>query len=151
MTTRGFSLLETIMYISLFGVLMSGVLVAVNQLLDAGMHTIHSVAIQEEGLFINRKLSWALAGATNVKASDAKTLVITRPDLGEQSPVTITEAGGEMRLARGSAAPLALTTAELIVASTTISVTDASAGIPAAVRVSYEIEGVPFVFRTYLH
>ena len=151
MTSRGFTLLETIIYIALFGVLMSGVLVAVYQLIDGGIRNMQSVAVQEEGLFINRKISWALSGATTVTAPDAKTLIIVRPDLGAQSPLTITEQAGEMRLARSTAAPLPLTTAELMVADTNITVVPAGAGIPASVRVSYTVEGVPFVFKTYLH
>lgn len=149
--SRGFTLLETIIYLGLFGVLMSGALVAVYQLIDGGVHNMKAVAIQEEGLFVNRKISWALSGATAVATPDAKTLVITRPDLGAQSPLTITESVGEMRIARGGAAPLPLTTAEMKVTDTVFSVLPAAAGIPPAVRVSYEIEGVPFVFKTYLH
>jgi type II secretory pathway pseudopilin PulG len=151
MTPRGFTLLETIIYIGLFGILMSGVLVAVYQLIDGGVHNAHSVAIQEEGLFINRKMSWALSGASAVNAPDAKTLEITRPDLGAQSPIRISEDSGMMRLARGSAAPLPLTTSELVVSSTTITIIPSTGGIPASVRVSYQVEGVPFVFKSYLH
>lgn len=151
MTSRGFTLLETIIYIGLFGVLMSGVLVAVYQLIDGGVHNMQRVAIQEEGLFINRKISWALAGATGVTAPDAKTLVITRPDLGAQSPLTITEQSGEMRLERGTAAPLPLSTSELVVSSTSVTIVPTAAGVPTSVRVSYQIEGIPFVFKTYLH
>jgi hypothetical protein len=130
---------------------MSGVLVAVYQLIDGGVHNMQSVSIQEEGLFINRKISWALAGATGVTVPTAATLVITRPDLGAQSPITITEQSGEMRLERGTAASLPLTTSELVVASTTFTVVPAQSGIPASVRVFYTIDGVPFVFKTYLH
>jgi hypothetical protein len=135
----------------LFGVLMSGVLVAVYQLMDGGVYNMQSVAVQEEGLFVNRKISWALAGATAVTAPDAKTLVITRPDLGAQSPLRITEASGEIRIARGSAAPQPLTTAEYTVSDTVVTVIPAQGGIPPQVRVSYQIAGVPFVFKTYLH
>ena len=96
-------------------------------------------------------MSWALSGATAVSAPNAGTLVITRPELGAQSPLMITETVGEMRIARGGAAPQPLTTADMKVTSTTFTVVPAAAGIPASVRVSYEIEGVPFVFKTYLH
>ena len=150
MKNRGFTLLETIMYIGLFGVLMSGALVAVYQLIDGGVHNMHSVAVEEEGLFVNRKMNWALKGATAVTAPDSKTLVITRPDLGAQSPLTITEQSGEMLLTRGVAAPLPLTTSELKVTSTSVSSVPAGGGIPASVRVYYAIDGVPFVFKTYV-
>jgi len=151
MKNRGVTLLETIIYLGLFGVLMSGALVTVYQLLHAGTHTMERIAVQEEGLFINRKLSWAFAGATAVSAPDTKTLLITRPDLGEQSPLTITEQTGALLLARGGAAPVPLTTSELVVSSTSVTVEPAQSGIPALVRVSYAVDGQLFQFMTYLH
>ena len=150
MNIPGFSLLETIMYIALFGVLMSGALVAVYQLVASGEANLHKVAIQEEGLFINRKISWALSGATAVVAPDAKTLVITRPDLGAQSPLTFREQSGVLQLARAGSAPLSLTTAQLVVSSTTVTVVPAQAGVPSSVRVMYRIDGVPFTILMYL-
>ena len=78
-------------------------------------------------------------------------LVITRPDLGAASPLTFTEAAGEMRLTRGGAAPLPLTTAELVVSSTSIMIVPAAFGMPTSVQVMYKIADVPFVFKTYLH
>lgn len=147
---RGFTLLETVIYIALFSILMSGVLVTLFQLLDAGTMNRTAVAVQEEGTFVNRKINWALAGATAVNVPNTKTLTITRPDLGAQSPLQITESAGEMRISRGGATPVPLTTSEFEVADTEISVIPPASGVPTAVRVSYTIEGTPFVFITYL-
>jgi hypothetical protein len=124
--------------------------VAVYQLVSSGNASLHKVAIQEEGLFINRKISWALSGATAVEAPDTKTLVITRPDLGAQSPLTFREQSGALQLARAGSAPLALTTAQLFVSSTTVTVVPAQGGVPSSVRVMYYIDGVPFTMLIYL-
>ena len=147
---RGFTILETIMYIALFSLLMTGILVTVYELLAGGAQNRESVAIQEEGTFINRKIGWALSGATAISVPDSKTLVLTRPDLGGQSPLTITESAGQMFISRGSVAPTPLTTAEFTVENGHISLIPASGGGPAGVSVHYTIEGVPFAYKSYL-
>lgn len=150
MTQRGFTLLETIIYLALFSLLMIGVLSTVYELLAGGTHNRASVAIQEEGTFVNRKISWALSGATSVSVPDPKTLTITRPDLGAQSPLQITESAGQMLISRGGGVPVPLTTSELAVENTNISMVPAQGGVPASINMQYEIKGVPFVFKTYL-
>ncbi len=149
---RGFTILETVIYIALFSLLMTGIIVTVYELLEGGMNNREAVAIQEEGGFINRKLSWALSGATFVDVDpDGKSLTITRPDLGGQSPLVFSEDVGEMRIARGSlGVPTPLTTSELKVENTEISIIPPHAGMPTRVSVHYTINGVPFEFKTYL-
>lgn len=148
--TKGFTMLETVIYIALFSILMTGILVTAYELIEGGVQNREAVAIQEEGTFINRKISWALSGATSVSVPNSKTLTIVRPDLGGQSPLQITENAGQMLISRGSAASVALTTSEFTVADTVIALVPPSAGVPAGVNVHYTIEGVPFVFKTYL-
>lgn len=147
---RGFTILETVIYIALFSILMTGILVTVYELLAGGAQNRESVAIQEEGTFINRKISWALGGATAITVPNTKTLVITRPDLGGQSPLTISESGGHMLISRGSVAGTPLTTAEFTVGDVNISLIPATASGPMGVSIEYTIESVPFVFKSYL-
>ncbi len=151
MNMKGFTLLEVVIYIAIFSILMSGVLLTVYQLLDVGRANLSAVAVQEEGTFVNRKISWALAGATAIDVPDSKTLVITRPDLGAQSPIKIQEVDGMMLISRGGAAPVPLTTSELEVTNTDITMSTGGASLPTSVRMEYEIEEYPFLFITYLH
>ncbi len=150
LSKKGFTILETVIYIALFSILMTGILVTVYELLAGGAQNRESVAIQEEGTFVNRKIGWALGGATALSVPNTKTLVITRPDLGGQSPLTISEGGGQILISRGSVAPTPLTTAEFTVADGHISLIPASGGGPMGVSVHYTIEGVPFEFKSYL-
>lgn len=149
-TTHGFTLLETVIYIALFSILMTGVLVTIYQLLESGTHNRTAVGVQEEGTFVHRKLYWALAGATDVTTPNPQTLIITRPDLGGQSPLRITEEDGLMVISRGGAASIPLTSSEFTVSNTDMSIIPGTAGVPTSVRVSYEVHGTPFLFRTYL-
>jgi Tfp pilus assembly protein PilE len=151
MKIQGFTLLETIIYVALFSMLMTGVLVTVYELIESGTHNRMAVAIQEEGTFVNRKLSWALSGATVVTTPDAQTLVITHPSgIGYPHEIKITESAEQMQLSREGAAPQPLTTSEFKIENTNFSVEPPSTGLPTKISVRYEIEGMPFVFNTYL-
>lgn len=147
---KGFTLLETIIYLALFSVLMSGALTAVYSLLQSGTQNLAAISIQEEGMFINRKLSWALGGATAVTTPDSHTLIITRSDLGIQSPLTITEQDGMFTIARGGGASLPFSNIFLTLANSTIAQTPAHNGLPALIQIRYTINSIPFVFEAYL-
>lgn len=62
--SRGFTLIETIIYMGLFSLIMSGFLVGVYQILEAHNFTQDKVYTQEEGSFLIHKIDWALAGAS---------------------------------------------------------------------------------------
>jgi prepilin-type N-terminal cleavage/methylation domain-containing protein len=58
---RGFTLIETIVYIALMGMLMTGALLCAYDLIQSSQKTGGKTAVQEEGTFVVRKLEWALA------------------------------------------------------------------------------------------
>ena len=64
--TRGFTLIETVLYIGLMGILMTGTLLIVYQLLQSSSHTNAKTTLQNEGTFVLRKLDWAFSTNTNV-------------------------------------------------------------------------------------
>lgn len=147
--------METLIYIALFSILMSGAVVAAYNLLEGGSRNKIAIWIQEEGTFINRKINWALTGASAVSASpDGTTLTITRPNLGSQSPLIITGARATISIKRGASAPVELNRERFAVEDPTsgrlFTVQSASAGRPASVTISFEIQGRPFIFRTYV-
>lgn len=153
--SRGFTLMETIMYIALFSILMTGAVVAAYNLVEGASRNNAAIEVEEEGTFLDRKINWALTGATAVSASsDGTALTITRPDLGSQSPLVITSDGTMMSLKRGIRAAVELNNDRFTVTSPTsgniFSVEPAVNGRPPSVTVSFEIEGMPFFFRTYV-
>lgn len=150
MNQKGFTLLETVIYIALFSLLMAGVIVAVFNIFASNDRNEISVGIQEEGTFVARKLSWALTSASTVSTTSASTLVVTRPDLAAQSPLTLTQSAGRLTLARGSGAGMALTGLRFTVSSTTFTITPATSGIATSVKMTYSINGVPFIYKSYL-
>lgn len=149
-TTAGFSLLELMIYLALFGMLMSGVLVTVFAIIKSNEANIASVGVQEEGTFINRKLSWAVSGATSVTLISPTSISVVRPDLGAQSPLVISESDTEITISRGGASPVPLSTSRYKVSNTNFTVMPTAGGVPTSVKVTYNIEDAPFIYKTYL-
>ena len=148
---KGFTLVETMVYIALFAILMSGAIAATYELLEGGDRNEASVSIQEEGTFLDRKINWALTGASATLVSGGgSTLTITRPDLGAQSPLVITGASGALTIKRGASAPVQLNSETYAVTSVVFTITPASGGRPPSITVSFLVQNKPFVFRTYL-
>ena len=147
MHTRGFTLMEVLIYIALFGIIMSGAMVATFQLVDGGTRNEQSIAIQEEGTFISRKINWALAGASSASAA-GNTLTIVRPDLGSGSPIVIAAGTSTITLTRGSGSPVTLSGDVFPITGVLFSVDGASGS--TAVTASFTIRTTPFIFRTYL-
>jgi prepilin-type N-terminal cleavage/methylation domain-containing protein len=148
---KGFTLVEVLIYIVLFGLLMTGAVVSAYQLLQSGEHQSIGVAAQQEGTFINRKLAWALAPATAVSVSGGNVLSITRTDLPSgQSPLVFDGSGTRMTLKRGSGAALPLSSDGLELSNVSFSTTPPANGLPEAVRVSYTLGGKDFTYAMYL-
>lgn len=78
--SKGFTLIETIVYIGLFSVIMTTGLLTVNQLLQSGAQTSGKATIQSEENFVLRKIAWALSGASSVSAPSPSALTVTRYD-----------------------------------------------------------------------
>jgi prepilin-type N-terminal cleavage/methylation domain-containing protein len=150
MNTQGFTLLETLIYIALFSVLMTGTLVTVYELLLSSEHNKLALAIQEEGTFLQRKINWALSGATTVTVSNAETLIITRPDLNSESPLVLRFGGGRVYLKRGGEDEAVLIGEAFVLSDVSITTIPAVGLIPTQVRVGYKINGVSFMYEVYL-
>ncbi len=150
MKIKGFTLLETLIYIALFGVLMSGALVTVYELLISSERTSSSVATITEGEFINRKLSWALSGAYAVSVPNAYTLIITRSDLGFESPLQFSMHDGGMYLKRGTQEETRLTGDAFSIADVSIETVPSQDNLPMLVRITYTVNLMPFIYETYL-
>jgi len=148
---NGFTLIEVIVYIGLFGLLMSGVIVATYQLLDGGSKNQIATSVQEEGLFMYRKINWALSGAAKVTSNASNTLSIVRNDLGSDSPLVFTAINNnQMTLKRGTGLPFVLNSDTFDVTEVGFTVSPGSGG-PTSITVAFKVRGKPFLFNTYLH
>jgi prepilin-type N-terminal cleavage/methylation domain-containing protein len=148
---RGFTLMETMIYIALFGVIMTGALVGTYNLLEGGRRNIDTAKIEEEGTFLNRKINWALTGASNVVVSGGGTkMTITRPDLGAQSPIVISQSGNNMTITRGAGSEVELQNNRFNISGTFFVYTPASGSRPPSISATFKVAEKTFNFRNYL-
>ncbi len=142
---RGFSLIETIIYIALLALLMSGAILVVYQITQSSYLVASKNTTQEEGQFVLRKLEQALVGASDVSVSGS-TLTITR-----YSASTITvgiDGGGDVYLDRNGSLTVAdkLTTDNVSVDALAF----APHTGPSGVTVNLTLDGEVFTLTQYV-
>lgn len=146
MKTLGFTLLETIIYIALFGVLMSGALVTVYSLLGSVASNQKFEAAYSEGLFVNQKMARLLSEATDLVVIDRSTLKIIRLD----SSVFLFASSSQWWLTTSRGSTLPLSSAGVHVSDVLLDVSQATSEKPAVIRVQYHIGNIPFSLVMYL-
>lgn len=87
---RGFTLVETLVYIALFGILIGGFVVSAYGLFESNNRNLAKAMLQQEKDFVVGKINWALSGAQLVTVVNPQTLSVTRYD---GSAVTIGVSG----------------------------------------------------------
>ena len=75
---KGFTLIEVLVYISLFLIIIGGCLFVVFQIIESSGKLTNKSIIQQEGNFLLRKIDWALTGANTVSISGGNHLTITK-------------------------------------------------------------------------
>lgn len=144
MKNSGFTLLETIIYLALFSVLMSGATVTVYQLLSSIDKDERTLKVLTESNFINQKLDWALSGKSEIEIIDSDTFKITRVDDPSISPVIFYFYDTQLYLSRNGGVPLLLTNNTLKISDVTVSY------VSGRLQYNYKINGDQFWFVAYV-
>lgn len=97
---KGFTLIETLIYLALFAILMSGIGVTVYAVIEGAGRGQTKIMVQEEGGFLLGKINWALAGASSATATPS-TLTISRYNY-PLNPLVFGLNGTTMTLKEGS-------------------------------------------------
>jgi prepilin-type N-terminal cleavage/methylation domain-containing protein len=148
---RGFTLMETMIYIALFGIIMSGAVVGTYNLLEGGDRNVASAGVQEEGTFLIRKISWALSGGTAVSISGGGSiLTINTIAPGVTSPLVISGVGSNMTIARGGGASIVLNSDRFKISNVLFTYIASINGRPPSVSGSFLVGDKSFTFRDYL-
>lgn len=63
---KGFTLIESLLYIALFAIIIGGALVAVYQMIESSDAVSAKNNVEMEGSFLLRKIDWALTGAKDI-------------------------------------------------------------------------------------
>ncbi|MEK7177077.1 MAG: type II secretion system protein [Patescibacteria group bacterium] len=66
MKKNGFTLIETVIYLGLFAIIMTGVLTAVYSVSQTGSRNQARAMIQEEGTYLLGKIDWVLSGVKTI-------------------------------------------------------------------------------------
>lgn len=144
---RAFTLIETIIYIALFGVFMSGVLLSVYGMMQSGDQFTNRNSATNEGTFVTAKLDWvlrSLGSVTTPSSGYGTSLSVTRSD-GTQVDVRLTSGVIEMRINGGSYVPL--TTNNVTVTSLGF---NTLSGTQTGIEASTTINGISFMTRRYI-
>ncbi len=83
MNNRGFTLIETIIYIGLFALIIGGSFLAVYQILQGSAQVAVKSTVQDEESFALRKIEWALGSVQTISSpvsGTSGTLSLTRYD-----------------------------------------------------------------------
>lgn len=152
MTGRtGFSLIETVIYMALVALVIGALLVSTYSMVDGSVRLQNKAVVSQEGLFLVRKLDWALSGATAVSVPNPITLRVTRADLpAGESPLEFTLTDTTLTLARGTGAPEALQSASVAVEDLTFTYAPELKTVRAVFMTAYADEEQSFDATRYI-
>ncbi len=147
---RGFTLIETVIYIALLGFLMSTAVLGAYQILQGSNEVSTQTIVQDEGSFVLRKIDWAMSGAQSVDASIPQNLFITRYDgIVAHFQLNTGSTPDHLTLsADGSAGPI--TTENVNVNAFDIAEIPPSGSTPGGFVATTTIDGVDFVVTKYV-
>ena len=100
---RGFTLIETVIYIALYALIIGGIVVSVYALIESSGQNKTKAMVHEEGLFILSKIENSLTNADSVASADPSTISIIDSSLPASSnPTIFSVSSGAMSVARGN-------------------------------------------------
>ncbi len=110
----GFTLVETMIYIGLFAIIISGAIVSIYGIIGSSARNATKAMVQEEGSFLLGKIDWTLTGvkinSNGIAAIDLpalnsanNTLSLTKYESGSLVDITIVVSSGNMTLKKTGA------------------------------------------------
>lgn len=100
-----FTLIETIIYLGLFGILMGGAVVAAYNLFESSSRGQTHALVQEESDFLIAKINWVLSGTKSVTTPPAgvpgSSLTVAKWDTALGDPMVVALSGTDITLSRG--------------------------------------------------
>lgn len=153
---RGFTLIETIVYIALLNMLMTGVLLCVYGLIGSIESSHGKTMVQDEGVFVRQKIGWALADMsaqpTTGGSGCAQTVSITKTSYAN-NPVEFrrnTASNAVEMREGGTGAYVALTTPNVLATCLSFTAIAAAGAVPPGIIATVTISGFDFVHTKYV-
>ncbi len=149
MNDRGFTLIETVIYIALLSLLLSGTLLAAYGLLSGADRVNANTTVADEGTFVLRKIEWALSSIKSIDtplAGTSTTLTVHKTGYA-RNPITIrwNAARSSVEIAEGAGNALSLTTGNVLVTKLEFKYLS-----PAGIAATAVIDGATFITTKYI-
>jgi prepilin-type N-terminal cleavage/methylation domain-containing protein len=144
---RGFTLIESIVYIALLGLIMTGTVATAYQLVSSSGSLATKNMAGEEGNFVLHKLNWTLSSASILDTSVAHQLTVTRHD---GVTVVIKLNGNEVDMKEGGGSFLPITTGNVTVSSFTFVDIPVVGTSPEGITATLVLNGLMFSATKYL-
>lgn len=139
---KGFTLMETIIYIGLFSVITSFVLVVFFQIVGSQNQQRDRVEVDAEANFMMQKMIWALSGATAINSPAAgatgTTLSVTKYNYS-QNPIVFDIGSRNLRLTKASGTPVLLGVNRVYVNKLAFQHSAVSGDAPEGVQITLEV------------
>lgn len=104
--SRGFTLIEVIIYITIFGILFGGAVLSSYNMFESNERNITKSMLEGEGEFILGKISWATSGINSITSpainDSSNSLTVSKIDPSVKNPLVITLVGNAITLRRGA-------------------------------------------------
>lgn len=134
---RGFTLIETIIYLALFTIIVGGGMVATYQVIEGTVASYNYLVLQEEANFLFRKINWALTGSTVITVNSSA-LIVSKLISGMYTQLTFAPDGTAITLQR-TGAPVALNSDSIFVSNLVFSDIPAAGAKPRGITTSFTL------------
>ena len=155
MSNQGFTLIEVIIYITLFALLMGSAFIIAYQLIQGSGDVGTKNTVQEEGNFVLRKINWALTGVQTITTPSSGTTHNLKLTKYDGTKVEICINSSEVRIHEGTfgscadADYLPLTTENVVVSDLDFEFIAPVSPGPAGIKATARINGLDFIIAKY--
>src|SRR3989344_174072 len=102
----GFTIVETLIYLGLFAIVMTGIIVAAYNMFELSGRTQTKAMLTAEGNFLLGKVNWVMSGVQTVSlptsGNSGSTLSVTKWDTTFGNPIQQKISSGKMRIQKAS-------------------------------------------------
>ena len=150
---RGFTLIETILYITITGLMISFMVSAAYQLIGSSDNISLGIIRNEEANFIIRKIGWAMAGTSAINEPEAggvgTTLSLTKVNFSD-NPIIFRVDADNLTIKKGNQNETPLNSSRVNLESFQFRHIARVGNAPAGVEVNFTIDGTPYQTTFYL-
>ncbi len=139
---KGFTLMETVIYIGLLSFITSFVVVVLYQMIGSENQGRNRTEVDGEGNFMMQKMVWALVGAQAINApavsATGTTLSVNKYNYAS-NPIVFDVNGRNIRIAKGTSTPVILNSARVYINQLTFQHLAASGTIPEGIAITMQV------------